>query len=663
MTTAGKSRRLPAAALACGTLWLATAWGSALAAPAAPGDTPSPRPLLASHTPRPTTSRSPRPSPTPTAPDTRKNWVSVGQTVLAATDATGKISGTPRVFTQLIANGAQPATVRVPTSTVGFRNLLGLQAPPIEDGEAVWHLDLNGQAKERSVAHFASESLPLSITAHYALDGRAMKASQIVGKSGTLKATYTIRNITSRSTTVTFRNLLDHMQTVTTSAPVPIAAAFNITFPSTFTNLSVPKASTYGLGDATTSASWTLFAFKPLGALEQTVGYEAHVTDATIPSATLEAQVLPPANLPSLPTITEPRAPTVPTVTLGVHLQALQQNIGRKLSKISAAAAHLLQQFRAVAVPAADKVSQGAAEVAANLRKLAADADRVSSSANEVAGRIGQHAAALAQIAGAVAAARTALATLPAGLCSALHSANLRLSPPAPRAHARRNNSRTPAPTPPPLSKSDCTALVSNLPRLQLLSQRLSTIEGLILTLSGDLNATAGRVRSMQSQLSGVVSSDLSAASGHANDLSQRALALANTISQTTPSRSKRARRPISTKQIGGGARLDAAVQRLDAAISGAAGQVDTQYADLTALDKRARQTQLPGGNATGATVQAGLIVYSVAGANQTQHILHLAAIIGATALLLGSTIGLSLYRIRRGWPSSLAPAKTPSPN
>ena len=36
----------------------------------------------------------------------------------------------------------------------------------------------------------------------------------------------------------------------------------------------------------------------------------------------------------------------------------------------------------------------------------------------------------------------------------------------------------------------------------------------------------------------------------------------------------------------------------------------------------------------------------------------RLSIIIGVTALSLGATIGLALYRIRKGWASSLAPAK-----
>jgi hypothetical protein len=66
----------------------------------------------------------------------------------------------------------------------------------------------------------------------------------------------------------------------------------------------------------------------------------------------------------------------------------------------------------------------------------------------------------------------------------------------------------------------------------------------------------------------------------------------------------------------------------------------------------------MPAGNATGANQQNGLVIYSVAGANNSQHQIHLSVIIGVTALALGATLGLGLYRIRKGWASSLAPTK-----
>jgi hypothetical protein len=103
---------------------------------------------------------------------------------------------------------------------------------------------------------------------------------------------------------------------------------------------------------------------------------------------------------------------------------------------------------------------------------------------------------------------------------------------------------------------------------------------------------------------------------------------------------------------------LDAAVGKLDAAIASAGTKVNNDYAYLVALDKRASENQLPAGNATGATLQPGAFVYSIAGANNFSHQMNLAGLIGVVAVITGMGFGISLYRIRRGMPSSMAPAK-----
>jgi hypothetical protein len=143
-----------------------------------------------------------------------------------------------------------------------------------------------------------------------------------------------------------------------------------------------------------------------------------------------------------------------------------------------------------------------------------------------------------------------------------------------------------------------------------------------------------------------------------ANDLSIKAAQAATTLANATLSRRKRQSKTIRPKQVGGGARLDAAVGQLDGAITDAANKVDSTYAYLAALEKRAGEDKLPGGDASGATVQAGAFVYSVSGANDTGHQIHLAGFIGGFALTLGLLFGIGLYRIRRGLPSSLAPPK-----
>jgi hypothetical protein len=71
--------------------------------------------------------------------------------------------------------------------------------------------------------------------------------------------------------------------------------------------------------------------------------------------------------------------------------------------------------------------------------------------------------------------------------------------------------------------------------------------------------------------------------------------------------------KPIPTKQVGGGAKLDQEVGQLDSAITEAGNKIDSSYGYLTALNKRGADNQLPAGDAQGATGgEVGAFVYSV---------------------------------------------------
>jgi hypothetical protein len=324
-----------------------------------------------------TTSTTSKNSTTPTA----SLWVGVAQTVVVGTSATGKLSGTPRVFTQFSANGSGPATLKVPMSAAGFRNLSGWGKPPVTDGYAVWNLQLTGPTSQRSIAHFPSAKLPVLVSVAYELNGKKVKAQDIVGKSGELKVSYVITNPTTEPTTVTFKNSLGSKETTTVKAPLPVAADLSVTVPADFTNVKAPGASANGNGNGTSTAAWTLFLFDPLGGVKQSVTYEAHVTNAVVPSATLEAEVLPPSTIKPLPTIHEPGPPAVPVVTLGGRLASFQLKFQAELAKLSAKASAALDAFKKVAVPRVQAVSTGAANLAGRLPSLSAAAKAASANA------------------------------------------------------------------------------------------------------------------------------------------------------------------------------------------------------------------------------------------------------------------------------------------
>ena len=631
-------------------------------------------------------------------PPSSANWVGVAQTVVVSTSATGKISGTPQVFTQWSANGSGPATLKVPMSTSGFRNLSGLGKAPITDGYAVWNLHLSGPTHQRSVAHFPTNKLPLQVSAAYELNGKKVKAQDIVGKSGELKVSYVITNVTTKPTKVTFTNVFGDKETTSVNAPVPIAAIVDVTVPPTFTNLKAPGASANGNGNGSSSGAWTLFMFEPLGGVKQSVTYQAHVTDATVPSASVEAAVLPPTTVKPLPAIKEPGPPAVPVVTLGGNLAAIQVKLQAARAQLAAKASNVLSAFKQVAVPAVQAVSGQAANVAGELPALAAAAQvhstndaniavgllRASAGAADASTRVAGVAGGLDQAAGEAADASTRAADLHGNLeLAAVEAAD---------AASRMADIRTGLEALPDLVKLTpayrdlhrkvvdlelrlgahaarltANAAAADLLRLHLIGHavrlkvkavnarvaavRLTGLAGLLTRVSSaEANVLAPEAHTASTALVGLVPK--------ANALSTKAAATATTLANATLGPGKPPK-PIPTKQVGGGGKLDSAVGQLDAAITEAGDKVDNAYAYLTALNQRAANNQLPAGDAKGATAEVGAFVYSVSGANNSANQIHLATFIAGLALVIGLCFGIGIYRIRRGMPSSLMPPKS----
>ena len=628
------------------------------------------------------------------------NWVGVAQTVFVSTTSTGKVSGTPEVASQFSANGSCPVTLKVPMSANGFRNLSGLGEPPIKGGYAVWNLHLDGPTNQRSVAHFPTAKLPLQISAAYELNGKKVKAKDIVGKTGELKVSYEIANVTTEATKVTFTNLLGKKETTTVKAPVPYAAIVDVTLPANFTNLKGSAGVTAsGNGNGTSTASWTLFLFNPLGGVKQTVTYQAHVTNAVVPSATVEAAPLPPFAVKPLPPISEPGPPAVPTVTLGHNLAALQLSLHTGSAKLAAKASAALSSFKKVAVPAVKGVSGNAATVAGELPAASAAAKAASTNAANTSANLAQASGQAADTATRAADVRVRLkeASADAAAASArvtdVHSRLSRAAAEANDSAKRIANVRTslkalpPAVHLTPAYRALHAKLVKVEARLKRHALRLQAAARRAQVASVRLGAHAARLRvtaanagvlavrhavlsdrlarassaaaNVLAPAAAIASTKLAGLVPTATALSTDAAAAATTISNATLSPRQRASKPVQPTQVGGGAQLDQAVGQLDAAITSAANNVDSSYAYITALDQRATNNRLPAGNAIGATAQAGAFVYSVSGANDTAHETKLATFIGGFALFLGLAFGIGLYRIRRGLPSSLAPPKS----
>ena len=190
-----------------------------------------------------------------------------------------------RLYSQLTVDGDGPATVVDPTSAKNLRNLHAFSKPAMDGDVATWNID--GDESLRTVADYDGEQ-PVEVTATYTMDGEAIEPDDLVGRTGVLTTTYTVKNVSTQPTDVEFRDAYGARQTETVDLPLPLAGQLETTLSKNFTDVVSEGAVLAGDGRGNTKLKWTLILFEPLGALEQTLTVTSQVTDAELPPTTVQ---------------------------------------------------------------------------------------------------------------------------------------------------------------------------------------------------------------------------------------------------------------------------------------------------------------------------------------------------------------------------------------
>jgi putative membrane protein len=192
-----------------------------------------------------------------------------------------------RIFTQLTVVGDGEVEVVLPAqSTQGLRNLEGFGRPSVEGDQVVHTVSASPDGGfERTVAEHTA-ALPIELEVEYRLDGEPIEPSDLVGRSGELTASFTVRNTTTQPTEVQFFDGQGNRQTETIDVAVPIVGSLSMELDGRFVDIDAPAAAVAGNGRGDTRISWSLVLFEPVGSEEQTVSYTAHVSDAIVPEVT-----------------------------------------------------------------------------------------------------------------------------------------------------------------------------------------------------------------------------------------------------------------------------------------------------------------------------------------------------------------------------------------
>jgi len=294
-------------------------------------------------------------------------------------DADGTINQTAMV-TQVSAVGDGNMTVNVPIGADSLRNLDGFGSIPVQDQNAVFNLDVNGSADQRTYS--TAEQDILAVKAKVTLDGKPIDAKDVVGKTGLLDVEYTVVNSGKSKQTVSYQDVRGNTVTEEMEVDLPIGGSVEIVLPQGFNEITATGANIGGDGTGQTKLSYSLVLFAPLGNPVANFGYQTRIEAGTLPSAEFTFLPIVPLDNPSVQT-----AKTTLTgiagsgssiydagVKLSDNLLKLQDGAAQLIAGLSDAsdgASQLAAGLTNTAVPGAKKLESGAGQLAAGLNDTA----------------------------------------------------------------------------------------------------------------------------------------------------------------------------------------------------------------------------------------------------------------------------------------------------
>ncbi len=203
------------------------------------------------------------------------------ETVQVYLDAKGDVQS-KRVYEQLALTGHGDVDFANPVSTDGLRNLDGFGGFDVKGNDQIVKTSVDGTRHFRSVSNYDGD-LPVSISPAYYLNGERVNPGDVVGKSGSLRVEFTVKNLTTQKQQVSYPDGHGGTATSTVDVPVPMVGSLSTDLPASFTHVVPGGANTAGDGTGGTTMSYTMTLFPPIGSTTARFGYTADITNGVVP--------------------------------------------------------------------------------------------------------------------------------------------------------------------------------------------------------------------------------------------------------------------------------------------------------------------------------------------------------------------------------------------
>lgn len=328
--------------------------------------------------------------------------ISNTETVQAHLDADGTVHDA-RVYEQVALQGNGTVTVTNPVSTHKLRNLDGFRDFTVKNGNIVSTQTVKNEQRLRTVSDY-DKDLPLKVSASYKLDGKSVRAGDVVGKAGRLEVRYKVENATGKDQKLMFDDGTGKQVTKTQKVVIPMVGSLTTVLPNTFVDVASAEANMAGDGHGQTKMSFTMTLFAPVATPISQFGYSATITDGVIPDASISALPVSPLDSPSFKGAAasyKGGADTGVTLTAGateidanvLKLRDGAQTLIAGLIQLRDGAKKLNTGLAGQAAPGADKLADGASKLEAGAGQLATGAGDAKAGAGQLADGSGKLAA------------------------------------------------------------------------------------------------------------------------------------------------------------------------------------------------------------------------------------------------------------------------------
>lgn len=224
---------------------------------------------------------------------------SVTRAALIQTDASGQEVSRTTLITQIQVDGSGELNVEIPAVEGSSpSNMDSFGGPSVENGKAVYNLDVNGPETIRTSQSYDGK-IPVSVEVSAKVDGKSVPMSELQNVTGEVELQYTAENLTSTPTEITYASG-PGPKTEEVDLSTAMGGTLDIQFPASWTNIKSAEAvviSGDGQGETKFNAGYTLF--EPFGQSKQTVTITADATNANLPPAVAQFSILEPKNNPT----------------------------------------------------------------------------------------------------------------------------------------------------------------------------------------------------------------------------------------------------------------------------------------------------------------------------------------------------------------------------